>query len=321
MLRNSRALVTGAGGFVGANLVRRLLAEQAAVHALVRRDTDLWRLADVRERLVLHVAELADWDDVRRVVRDVGPDLVFHLAKHRGNPAALDYGAAYTHNLHATLHLLEAVEGGPVRRFVHAGSSLEYDLERSPLVESDASPPRTVHGITKAAAAMLCQHFARTRGVPAIVLRFFTVYGPWEGPARFVPQLMLAVIDNRPVHVTGGVTLAHDWVFVDDVVDACVRAADADDAVGEIVNIGTGRQTTNAEMVQLVTDAAGRPLPVAAEPFPGRPWDTAQWVADVSKARRVLGWTADTDVRAGLARTLDWFRANAAPYRERMRCD
>lgn len=313
--------MTGAGGFVGANLVRRLLAEQASVHALVRNETDLWRLGDVRERLVLHVAELTGRDDVRRVVRDVAPDLVFHLAKHRGNPAALEYLAAYAHNLHATLHLLEAVEGGSLRRFVHAGSSLEYDLERSPLVESDASPPRTVHGITKAAAAMLCQHFARVRGVPAVVLRFFTVYGPWESPDRFVPRLMLAAIDSRPVRVTGGATLAHDWIFVDDVVDACVRAADAGGAVGEIVNVGTGRQTTNAEMVELVADVAGRPLPVAADPFPGRPWDTAQWVADVSKARRVLGWKAATDVRAGLARTFDWFRVNAAPYRERTQCD
>lgn len=315
-LQDSVALVTGAGGFVGANLVRRLIAERAIVHTITRTATDAWRLAPLLDGLTSHHADLTDGDAVKQIVARVRPDLIFHLAKHRGNPATLSYAAAYAANLHATLHLLEAAQDQPLVRFVHAGSSLEYDLTHSPLREADAPAPRTVHGVTKAAATLLCQHFAVRHGVPAVVLRFFTVYGPWEGPSRFVPRLMMAALGGPALEVTRD-GLAHDWIFVDDVVDACVRAAGVDQVNGEIVNVATGRQSTNDDLVRIVGDLAGALVPRAADPFPSRPWDTGHWVADVTRARERLGWQAAVDLRTGLARTLDWFRAHRPLYLER----
>jgi len=315
-LQDSVALVTGAGGFVGANLVRRLIAERAVVHAITRPATDAWRLAPIDDAFTSHHADLTDRDAVRRLVAQVRPDLIFHLAKHRGNPATLSYTAAYAANLHATLHLLEAAREHPVARFVHAGSSLEYDLTRSPLREADMPAPRTVHGVTKAAATFLCQHFAVRHGIPAVVLRFFTVYGPWEGPSRFVPRLMMAALGGPPLRVTRD-GLAHDWIFVDDVVEACVRAAGVDEVNGEIFNVATGRQSTNEDLVRIAGDLAGAPVARAADPFPSRPWDTGHWVADVTRARERLEWQAAVDLRTGLARTLEWFRVHRPLYLER----
>lgn len=311
------AIVTGGGGFVGANLVRRLIAAGVDVHALVRASTDAWRLDDVREYLTVHDVDLTDRDGVGHAVRRVKPSLIFHLAKHRGDPATLDYRAAYDANLNATLHLLEAARDLPsLQRFVHAGSSLEYDVTQSPLRESSAPAPRTVHGVTKAAAAMLCQQFARKHGVPAVVLRFFTVYGPWEGRTRFVPRVMMAALDRRILPVTQE-RVSHDWVFVDDVVDACLRSVTAPDVAGEIFNVATGQATINQEIVDLVEGLAGVSIARAVAPFPARAWDTQHWVADVSKSRERLGWTAATDLAAGLERTLAWFRTHAALYRDR----
>ena len=315
-LQGSIALVTGVSGFVGTNLARRLLAERSIVHAIVRPETDLWRLKGVQGRVIVHLADLTDREAVRRVVDQVRPDVVFHLAKHSGNPATTDYRSAYDTNLYSTLHLLEAVQGRPLTRFVHTGSSLEYDLERSPLRESDSLAPRTVHGVTKAAAALLCQHFARRHGVPAVVLRVFTVYGSWEGPSRFVPRVMMAALDRWPLRVTRE-SLAHDWIVVDDVVDACLRSVVAADVNGEVINVGTGREATNEQVVSLVEELCGREIARAAEPFPVRPWDTTHWVADVAKARERLCWEAATDLGTGLARTLAWFRDHLSIYRER----
>jgi nucleoside-diphosphate-sugar epimerase len=289
------------------------------VHAIVRRDTDRWRLANIGGRVTLHEADLTDAGAVRRIVGSAAPDFVFHLAKHRGNPATIDYRSAYAHNLDATLNLLEAVHGLALRRFVQIGSSLEYDLERSPLRESDAPAPRTVHGVTKAAASLLVQHFARERGVPAVVLRLFTVYGPWEAPTRFVPKLMLAALEEgRPLVVTAERELAHDWILVDDVVEACVRGATAAGVEGEIINVATGRESTNEQLIDVVERLVGRQIPRAAVPFPKRPWDTSHWVADVTVARDLLGWQAEADLETGLARTLDWFGRHMESYRERL---
>jgi nucleoside-diphosphate-sugar epimerase len=318
-LRGSVALVTGGAGAVGAVLVRRLIGDGAAVHAILRSETDRWRIADLGDRLVPHEADLTDTAAVRRIVGEVNPDVVFHLARHRGNPAALDYRAAYAHNVEATLNLLEAARPDTLRRFVHVGSSLEYDLERSPLRESDAPVPQTVHGVTKAAATLLAQQFARVRGVPVVVLRLFTVYGPWEAPKRFVPQLMLAALENTPLSVTSDGNLAHDWILVDDVVEACVRAASADGVEGEVVNVATGRQSTNEQLIGVVERMLGRQVARARVPFAKRPWDTAHWVADVTKARERLGWHAEADLEAGLGRTLDWFRSQPQAVRARYR--
>jgi UDP-glucose 4-epimerase len=313
--RNKVTLVTGAGGFVGANMVRRLLSGGAHVHAIVRHSTDPWRLRDVRDRITIHAVDLTERGGVHDVVRHVQPAVIFHLAKHRGDPATLDYRAAFDANLHATMFLLEAARDLPIERFVHAGSSLEYDLARSPLQESDAPAPDTVHGVTKAAASMLCQQFARRFDVPVVVLRFFTVYGPWEGPARFVPRMMMAVLDGRPLPITRD-RVCHDWVFVDDVVDACLTSVTARDVAGEIFNVATGRSTANQELVDMVERLAGSPIVRAEMPFPERAWDTTHWVADVTKSRDRLGWTASTDLVSGLERTLVWFRDQAPLYRD-----
>lgn len=315
-LHGSVALVTGAAGFVGANLVRRLIAEGTEVHAIIRPGSDRWRLVDALDNLVVHDADLVDPERVRRVVDQSAPDVVFHLARHRGSPARVDYREAYRHNLEATLTLLEAVDGRRLRRFVHAASSLEYDLSRSPLRESDAPAPVTTHGVTKAAASLLVQQFGRARGVPAVVLRLFTIYGPWEGPERFVPRLMHAAIEGAPVSVTR-TGLSHDWTHVDDAVEALVRGAEADGVAGEIVNVATGRESTNEEVVALMEQIVGHPLDRREEAFPERSWDSRRWVADVTKAQDVLGWRAAIELRTGLARTLEWFRTHHSSYRWR----
>jgi UDP-glucose 4-epimerase len=310
----SVALVTGAGGFIGANLARRLAAGQAEVHAVVRPETDRWRLSSLGARVVLHELDLTDGAGVARLVDRVRPTLVFHMARQRGAPSALAYRTAYRVNLEATLNLLEAVGAtGGCQGFVHAGSSFEYDLSRSPVGEDAAPAPRTVHGVTKAAATLLVQHFARARDIPGVVLRFFTVYGSWDAGSRLVPTLMLAALAGRPVRLTRP-GLCHDWIHVEDVVEACIRGATSPGVSGEILNIATGRQSSNEEVAAIVERLSGRPLAMLSDPFPARPWDTERWVADVSKARRLLGWSASYDLAAGLAETLAWFRRHLALY-------
>jgi len=287
---SDRILVTGARGFLGSHLVRVLRASGADVHGLVREEADL-----------------RDADAIRRVVESVRPRLVFHLAAGAGHPAdAAARSALLADTVLGTANLLEALRPLESVRLVHAGSSLEYGPRSMPMRETDLLAPITFRGAAKAAATLLVLQ----SGVPATVVRPFSVYGPGEQPYRLIPRAVAAARRGETISLTGP-GIVRDFVFVDDVVDALVRAAAVPEAVGEVVNAGTGTQTTNEELVARLGVLLGRELDVRPGEFEPKPWDTGCWVADTAKAERLLGWTARHDLDAGLARTLDPVEAPA----------
>jgi len=189
------------------------------------------------------------------------------------------------------------------RTVVRLGSSTEYAASPRPLAEDAALEPRGFFGATKAAGSLLLLAAAAERGVRAAVLRAFQVYGPGDHPTRFVPTVLAAAADGSTVPLTAP-GRRRDWVWVGDVVDACVRAA-ADDALpsGQVLNIGTGTQTANEDLVALAERATGRTIARAVGAHPGRSWDTADWVCDPGRARELLGWTPTVTLDEGLRRT------------------
>ncbi len=279
----TRALVTGAGGFVGRHLVARLRAGGWDVVAVTRGDADL-----------------ADPDAGRAAVRAADPDVVFCLAAGRAGATAAERAASTAVN--TTPWLVDALPAR-CRTVVRLGSSTEYGASARPLAEDAPLTPRGFFGATKAAGSLLLLAAAAERGVRAAVLRAFQVYGPGDHPTRFVPTVLAAAGDGATVPLTAP-GRRRDWIWVGDVVEACVRAA-ADDALppGQVLNLGTGVQTANEELVDLAERVTGRPIARDPGAHAGRSWDTADWVADPSLARRLLGWTAEVGLDEGLRRT------------------
>ncbi len=305
-LRGRRALVTGASGFLGANLCRTLLAAGATVHAAVRPTSDLGRMTDVLPDLDVHAFDLCDGERTARAVAAARPELVFHCANHttRHGRATLAEVAADT--VMATAQLLDALVAAGCERLVHVGSSLEYGPADHPLTEGDPTRPSTVRGATKAAATLLVLQQAKAGALPAVVLRVFSIYGPWEPEHRLVPSAIRAAFGGEILPLTGP-GLRRDFVFVGDVCDACLLAASADGVVGEAINIGTGRQTSNEEAVGLVERVTGRAVRVAVGAFPARASDRGFWLADIGKAERLLGWRPSHSLREGIEETVRWF--------------
>jgi nucleoside-diphosphate-sugar epimerase len=278
-----RALVTGAGGFVGRHLVVRLRADGWDVAALTRADVDL-----------------ADPAAAATAVRAADPDVVFSLAAGRAKGTAAERAA--TVQVNTSPWLVDALPDR-CRAVVRLGSSTEYAASQHPLAEDAALEPRGFFGATKAAGSILLQAAAAERGVRAIVLRAFQVYGPGDHATRLVPVVLAAARTGGTVPLPARLS-RRDWVWVGDVVDACVRAAEQEALPdGTVLNIGTGVQTSTEELIATAERVTGRPIATAPGAHPGRDWDTADWVADPSAARRLLGWQPTVDLAEGLVRT------------------
>jgi dolichol-phosphate mannosyltransferase len=301
-----RALVTGAGGFVGANLVRHLTAAGHEVTACARPGGDHWRLSGGDWSTV--PLDLTDAEAVAATVRDARPDWLFHLAAHGAYSWQTDLARMTEVNVLATQALLDAArEAGAV--LVNAGSSSEYGYQDHAPREDERVEPNSHYAVTKAAATHLCRLAAATHGQRAVTLRLYSAYGPWEESRRLMPTLVARALEGGWPPLVGPET-ARDFVWVGDVCEAFVLAATRPlEDPGAVFNICSGEQTTLRELVDVVRAVLG----VGAEPEWGtmaqRAWDTSVWVGDPSRAGRELGWSARTPLAEGIERMAAWARA------------
>jgi nucleoside-diphosphate-sugar epimerase len=310
-----RVLVTGAGGFLGARLVRALLEAQADVHCVIRETTDLWRIRDFLPHLQLHCADLRDFPALHKAINNASPDVVYHLAIEGVPPESRNSWSIVATNTLGTCHLLQILSGRAFEKLVHLGGASEYGPKSSPISETEPLEPVTVYGAAKGASTLLCQQFARAERRSVAILRPFSIYGPGERPGRLVSTLMLAALRDEEVALTSH-GFGRDFVFVDDVVDACLRAALSQRTDREIINVGSGEHRSNVEVAEILESLLKRPLRRKQQPYEPRPFDSKTCPANIAKAKRLLGWEPEHSLRAGLEKTLQWFRQHVDEYPE-----
>ena len=305
-----KIVVTGGAGFIGSSLARALIARGDEISVLDNFSTGRREnLQDLAGTLAIVEDDILDSALLDRVF--AGAEVVFHEAAIPSVPRSLAAPLA-SHNANATgtLNVLEAARRCQVRRVVYAGSSSAYGEPPSlPVVETMAPAPLSPYAVSKLAGEQYCRVYARVFGVQTVILRYFNVFGPRQDPnsqyAAVIPRFITSALAGLSPTVYGDGEQSRDFCFIDNVVEANLRAADAEGASGKVFNIACGSGTSLNRILALLGESLGRP--VAAHYEPARPGDVRHSLADISQAKAVLGYTAPVDFLTGLARTLAWF--------------
>jgi UDP-glucose 4-epimerase len=310
-VRARRIVVTGATGFVGANVARGMAARGHEVHCLVREGHRPWRLEGLEDALTLHVTDLLDRSSIDAVLAAVRPWSVLHLAAYGAYSSQTDVARCVRTNLEATVNLIDASAEHGVERFVNTGSSSEYGFKDHAPGEDEPLEPNSLYAVTKAAATAYGRYAALAGRIPVTTLRLYSVFGPFEEPTRLIPAVVTRGLDGGlPPLVSPDV--ARDFVYVDDVVGAYDAVLSGDPPPGAVYNVGTGVQTTLRTVIEVSRALFG----IAQEPdwgsMPERRWDTTTWVANTARASDELGWTASTTFEDGFRRTAAWIAESSA---------
>ena len=308
---SKRIVITGGAGFIGSALARALVARGDDVLVLDNFSSGKREnLKDVSTGLAVVEGDILDASVLDRAF--AGADVVFHEAAIPSVPRSLAAPLA-SHNANATgtLNVLEAARRCQVRRVVYAGSSSAYGEPPSlPVVESMAPAPLSPYAASKLAGEHYCRVYARVFGVQTVILRYFNVFGPRQDPnsqyAAVIPRFITAALQGQPATVFGDGEQSRDFCFIDNVVEANLRAADADGVSGKIFNIACGTGTSLNRVLALLGESLARPI--AARHEPARAGDVRHSLADIAQAKAMLGYTAAVDFPTGLQRTLAWFR-------------
>jgi UDP-glucose 4-epimerase len=306
-------LVTGGAGFIGSHLVERLLADGHRVRVLDDFSTGSPRNLPFADRhgprLEVIEGDIRDLKTVERVAE--GAAAVFHQAAMRSVPRSVnDPLGANDHNVNGTLDVLEAARRTGVRRVVYASSSSVYGA-RPDLPKREDQPPAPIspYAVSKAAGEQYAAVWTRIYGVETVGLRYFNVFGPRQDPASeyaaVIPRFILWGLRGAPLEVHGDGTQSRDFTYIDNVVEANLLAARAAEAAGEVFNVGCGARISLLDIIGRLEILLGRRL--ERRHTPPRAGDVPHTLADVDKARRLLGYAPGVDFDEGFRRTLEYF--------------
>ncbi|HEU4369314.1 MAG TPA: SDR family oxidoreductase [Methylomirabilota bacterium] len=311
---NSPCLVTGGAGFIGSHLVERLLREHPEGRVRVLDDFSTGSMANLPfaaaagARLEVVRGDIRDLATVERVA--AGAAVIFHQAAMRSVPRSVaDPLGANASNVDGTLNVLEAARRAGVRRVVYASSSSVYG-DRPELPKHEEQPPAPIspYAVSKAAGEQYAAVWHRLYGVETVGLRYFNVFGPRQDPASeyaaVIPRFILWGLRGQPLEVHGDGRQSRDFTYIDNVVEANCLAAEAPGA-GGVFNVGCGDRVSLLQIIERLEALLGRP--VERRHTPARAGDVAHTLADIGRAKRVLGYTPLVPFDEGLQRTFDYF--------------
>ena len=316
-----QVLVTGGGGFIGSHLTEKLVTLGARTRALVHYRADgSWGWLDGSEYkndMEIIAGDVRDRDSVAQALR--GTEVVFHLAALVAIPYSYHAPLSYVHtNVEGTLNVLHAAREAGVERVVHTSTSEVYGTARYvPIDEDHPLQGQSPYSASKIGADKLAEAFYLSFGVPVATIRPFNTFGPRQSARAVIPTIITQALTQEAIHL-GDLEPTRDFNYVADTVQGFIRIAEAPDAVGQVINIGSGQETSIRSLSDLILHLTGRKdVTIEHDDERLRPdhSEVERLCADNGKARKTLGWCPQYTLEEGLVQTIEWVRSNIGKYR------
>ncbi|MGE5112263.1 MAG: GDP-mannose 4,6-dehydratase [Acidobacteriaceae bacterium] len=313
-------LVTGAGGFIGSHLAEALVRAGARTRAMVRYNSaGRWGWLDsseLKNDMEVVPGDVREFDSVTRAVK--GVDVVFHLAALIAIPYSYESPSSYvSSNIIGTLNLLQAARDAGVNRVVHTSTSEVYGTAREiPISEEHPLQAQSPYSATKIGADKIAESFHLSFGMPVSIVRPFNTYGPRQSARAIIPTILTQALTGQSIHV-GNINPTRDFNFVEDTVRGFLLNAASENAIGRVINLGTGTEISIGELAKTICSLAGTRCEIIQDDHRVRPAgsEVERLCADNRVARELLGWSPQVSLREGLQRTMEWVRTNLGLYR------
>jgi len=309
-----RILVTGGAGFIGSHLVEELLTSGHQV-AILDDFNDFYdprikhaNIATVAKSVTIHQVDLRDSASVRSLFHRQKFEAIAHLAARAGvRPSIQHPQLYYDTNVAGTLHLLEAARVIEVERFIFASSSSVYGASKKIPFSEDQHLTQTLspYGATKIAGEFLCSTYSHLYKMRVVALRYFTVYGPRQRPDLAIHQFTRRINAGQPIDQFGDGTTRRDYTYIDDIIQGTMTALDYSGPLFDIFNLGESETVQLKDLISVIEDALGKKAKINR--LPDQPGDMPLTCADISKAKKLLGYNPTTRLSDGLPRFIDWF--------------
>lgn len=320
--QRKKVLVTGAGGFIGSHLVGALVERGAEVRTFVRYnsrgDPGLLRMLDASktESIELVAGDLRDEDAVRAAVK--GCEVVFHLGALISIPYSYKHPAeVVSTNIMGTLNVLLACRDSGVERLVHTSTSEVYGTARvAPIGEDHPLQGQSPYSASKIGADKLAESFSCAYDLPLVTVRPFNTYGPGQSGRAVIPTIITQAL-CRDVVQLGNLEATRDFTFIEDTVAGFIQAAENQNSLGEVFNLGTGEEIAIGELARRIIKIIGSQAAIETKTLRLRPRksEVMRLVSDNTRARELLGWQPRVSLEDGLLLTIDWVKKNLHQYR------
>jgi UDP-glucuronate 4-epimerase len=313
------ALITGGAGFIGSNLTEHLLAEGGWNVSVIDNLNDFYspeikraNMAEVREtgNFQFFEVDIRDSESLRPVFDENEFDVIVHLAARAGVRPSLKEPKLYAEtNINGTLNLLELARDYEIKQFVFGSSSSVYgENEKLPFAEDDPIfHPISPYAATKAAGELVCHTYSHLFNIRTVCLRFFTVYGPRQRPDLAIHKFSKRIWEGNPISVFGDGSTRRDYTYVEDIISGVRAAMDYDASMHEVFNLGESETTELSRLIELLEVALGKKAVIKRQPL--QPGDVPVTYADISKARRLLGYDPQTKIEDGIPKFVEWFKS------------